>query len=491
MVEYKKLKEIFKRYYLLEKVNEILGWDRQVMMPEGGFTMRKEQQIFLDDLSNEIVCSKEVKKLIDNCDISKLSDFEKRDFALMKNIMSHKTAIPKKLQQEFIKLGLETEQIWVKARESDNFNAFNKSFKKLVKIIREIAHIKSEVLGVSPYDALIDQYDEGRKEKDLDNLFSKLSDKLPSLIDKIIAQQKESVHFLDDYSVKLQEKLGLQVIKSFGVDNLWCRADEAVHPFSSSEPGDGRITTRYLKNDFISGLMAFIHEAGHAIYDNNRPLDTMLQPIGQFQGMALHESQSLFMEMQIGRSRAFCKFLAPQICDIFGLSNKICNEESLFNKMNFVKKSYIRVDADEVTYPLHVMMRYEIEKDLIYDKIQTDDLPDVWNDKLKTFFDLKAPKVSKGVLQDIHWGSGTFGYFPTYSLGAIYASQIAAKVKQLITNYEQLIAKGEFTEILNCIKDNIHKKAAVDTADNIVKDFCGEPLNADVFLNYIKDKYCD
>jgi carboxypeptidase Taq len=237
--------------------------------------------------------------------------------------------------------------------------------------------------------------------------------------------------------------------------------------------------------------MAFIHESGHSLYDNHRPLETMLQPIGQFQGMALHESQSLFLEMQIGRSKSFCKFLAPQICDIFGLNNKICNQETLFNKINFVKKSYIRVDADEVTYPLHIIMRYQIEKELIYNKIQSDDLPEVWNDKLKHFFDLKPPKVSQGVLQDIHWSDGTFGYFPTYSLGAIYAAGIAKKIKGLIPDYNQLIAKGDFVDIITCLKSNIHQRCAQDSADNIIKDFCGFSSDADVFTDYLKEKYLD
>ncbi|MDA0902654.1 MAG: carboxypeptidase M32 [Proteobacteria bacterium] len=489
MTNYQQLKAIFQCYYSLDQINGILSWDRQVMMPKKGFEIRKAQQILLDDLANETICDPNVGQLIADCDPSNLSAFEQRDFALMKKIFIHKTAIPQKLQQSFTKLGLETEFIWAEAKANNDFKNFNKSFKKLVEMVREIASIKSEILGVTAYEALIDQYDEGRKEQELDELFAKLSKDLPPLIDQIIAQQQQPTQFLNDYPIALQKQLGLKIMKQFGADDSWCRADESAHPFSSSEPGDGRITTRYIKGDFISGLMAFIHETGHALYDNNRPLATMFQPIGQFQGMALHESQSLFLEMQIGRSRSFCEFLAPQICEIFSLKSSACNAQTLFNNINFVQKSYIRVDADEATYPLHVMLRYEIEKALIYKEVETDDLPEIWNEKLAKYLGLNAPEISKGVLQDIHWSDGTFGYFPTYSLGAIYAANIAVRVKQLIPNYDALIAQGQFGQIINCLKEHIHQKAASKNAQQIVQDFCGFAPNADVFIDYLKGKY--
>ena len=487
---YQKLQEIFSKYYLLNKTNAILAWDRQVMMPKNGFALRKEQQMLLDQISNDLICKPQVKELLDNCDISRLSNLERRDLDLMKKMFIHKTAIPKNLRQEFISLGLETEEIWAEARANNDFQYFNSSFKKLVAIVRQIAIIKSEILNVTAYEALLDSNDEGRKEKDIDDLFARLVIELPPLIDKAISKQEKPIRFLKNYPVDLQEKLGLEVIKHFGFNKSWCRADESLHPFSSSEPGDARITTRYYKDDFLSGLMAFIHEIGHALYDNHRPKSKMLKAVGQYQGMALHESQSLFLEMQIGRSRAFCEFLAPKMQNIFNLDQEICSPQNLFHQINRVKRSYIRVDADEMTYPLHVILRYQIEKQLIYGEIETDDLEEVWNEKLKTLLDLKAPTVSQGVLQDIHWADGTFGYFPTYSLGAIYSSMIAKKVKELIPDFNNLIAKGDFMEILDCLKHNIHLRAATDNADAIIKNFCGKSLDSDIFIDYLKEKYC-
>ena len=436
-IEYLKLNDIFEKYYNLKKISSVLSWDNQVNMPKNGFFLRKNQQILLNNLSDDLIHNS--KEIIDNCDISNLTALEKRNFYLMRNIVLHKTSIPKKLQQEFTKISLETEFIWPQAKENNNFNLFNKKFKKLISLLKEISLIKSETLNMTPYESLLDVYDPGRKEKDLDKLFAKLTKKIPILIDKAINKQRGYKEFLNNYNINKQKELGLEVIKYFQVSNDWCAVNKSNHPFCSGEPGDVRITTRYDKKDFSSSLMGLIHETGHALYDNNRPKDKIFQAIGQDGGMAIHESQSLFLEMQIARSNAFCQFIAPKICKKFNLNDNTCNAESLFNKLNHVERGYIRVDADELTYPLHISLRYEIEKKLIYSEIETDDLPDIWNEKLKSMLNLNAPKVSKGVLQDIHWSDGSLGYFPTYVIGAqfmLLKYQINYKIQyKIITSY--------------------------------------------------------
>ena len=232
--------------------------------------------------------------------------------------------------------------------------------------------------------------------------------------------------------------------------------------------------------------MGIIHESGHAIYDSNLPQNQCTKAIGQDAGMALHESQSLFYEMQIARSMEFCKFALPHINKYLNLS---ISAADLYNNLNYVKKDYIRIDSDEVTYPLHIILRYNIEKDLINKKIETKDIPEIWAIQTEKLFQLKAPKNQNGCLQDIHWSDGSLGYFPTYSLGAIYASQIANKFRNILSDFDNLIEAGNFAKINEVLKENIHKKAHSQNAEEIITEFCGSKLDADCYLRYLEKKF--
>ena len=487
MKNYQRLVKIFEEYKVISRISGVMSWDFQVFMPKNGFAAKEKQLIFLDDLQNKLIYQGDLPKIIADVSVGGLSELQKRNFFLIKKFVQHQLLVPQKLQEEFSKISLRSEVNWREARAKNNYKLFDKEFKKIVEILREIADIKSEAFSCTKYESLLDLYDAGRKEKDLDVVFAKLKGELPQLIDEIIVGQKNSFSLpKKTYREATQKKFFLTLMQKMGVNKNWCRLDEAVHPFCTGYKGDVRITTRYDKQDFLSAMFGVIHESGHALYDDGLPAryDDLL--IGEDAGMALHESQSLFWEMQIARSKPFVKFLTPRVNKAFNLS---LEEGELFSAINKVEKSFIRVEADEVTYPMHIILRYEIERDLINRKIETSQVPDIWGQKMKLYLGLDVANDSLGCLQDIHWSDGSLGYFPTYSLGSIYAAQIAEKAKAVIGGFDKKIEEGKFKEIVGFLKENIHQKGHSKNADDIVKDVCGKGCDADMFLGYLRSKY--
>lgn len=486
---YQKLTKIYEQYYNLNNINSILTWDLTVKMPHNGYNLREKQLSLIEKITSNTIDNNTTKELFKDIDPTTLNSTEQRNFFLMKRNFLHTTSIPEKLRKTFLSTSLKSEFIWRKAKHDNDFPLFDKYFSKTITLLQEICTIKSETLKISPYETLLDQYDPGLTEEKIDILFNKLEKNLPNLITKIINKQKSHQQLtLPKISPEKQKLIYTKILKKIGLSLNWSRIDESIHPFCTGYPGDVRITTRYCKDDFVSGLMGLIHETGHAIYDNNLPKKHILQPIGQSNGMSLHESQSLFMEMQIARSYSFSKFILPMLKKEFDLDNSY-NINNFYNHLNKVEKGYIRVNADEATYPLHIIMRYQIEKDLIYKKINTSDLPEIWNHKMHQYFSLAKPSNSQGCLQDIHWSDGSLGYFPTYTIGAIYAAQIAEKIKNTLTDFNQLIENGDFKPIVKILNKNIHNQASLLNSQDIIEKFSGTKLNVDSYLNYIKTKY--
>lgn len=487
MSNYKKLCAVFAKYISLNQISSLLSWDSQVMLPKSATKQRSKQQIIIYEIIENLISDPEISDLINEVDNSKLDPYQKRNFLLMQEFLNERKIIPTNLRYEFQKQALETENSWLLARQKNNYQIFNKSFKKLIDLLREISVIKSQKMNISKYESLLNQYSKGVKEEDLDKIFISLKQSLPNLIDKVICNQTPKNNLISTNIPILQQKNCFNYIaKKTLISDNWCRLDESVHPFTSGFKNDVRITTRYDKNNFISALMGIIHESGHAIYDHNLPSKFSDKLIGQDAGMAIHESQSLLFEMQIARSKAFCQFLTPIINKYF---KKYFSSDDLFNIFNYVEKSEIRVDADELTYPLHIILRYEIERDLINGKIETDDIVDIWHEKSKNYLGIEKTSLIKGCLQDIHWSDGSIGYFPTYSLGAIYAAQIASKIKNILPNFEEEVSKGKFTNIKNILKDNIHSTAYIDDPDTIIYNFSGSSLDVNNYINYLNNKF--
>lgn len=482
MQNYIKLEKIFSEISVIEEIAALLSWDNAVMMPDGGSASRSEHLAYLKSSAHKLITSKNLPELLEKSASEDLDAWQKANLREMNREYIHQNALDEKLVAAFSKASHESEMIWREARKDNDYKRFLPYFERLVAIVKEISAIKSQKLGLGKYDAMLDLYDPGTRSAQVDMVFSQLKAKLPALTDEIIAKQKYIIPIEGNFAIDKQKELGLHVMKLLGFDFNHGRLDVSHHPFCGGIPGDVRLTTRYREDEFLSAFMGILHETGHAIYENNLPHKWRNQPVGKARGMSTHESQSLLFEMQLACSRDFCDFVSPIIQQYMGVEIK-----DLFAMVNQVERSLIRVDADEVTYPMHVIIRYEIEKEIIENGINLKELPEIWNEKMRQYLDISPDSDKNGCMQDIHWPGGDFGYFPTYSLGAIKAAQFFHKAKSVLPSDD--IQKGKFTRLNEWLHDEIHSKASFYETDELLKKVTGEDLNVDIYFNYLKEKY--
>ncbi len=493
MKAYLKLASKFDTITNIQNAMAILGWDNSVMMPIGSSSDRAKQQATLGAIAHQIIVSSEVKELLDaaQAEGKDLDEWQKANLKLIKNLWVHNNAVPEDLLKQFTIAGSECEMRWRTAKADNDFKTFAIFLKKVLKLSREIAELKSKALGVSKYDALLDQYDEGRRSADIDKVFAGLKTFLPGFIEQVMAKQskqKQPVKPSGHYPIEKQKEISIELMKLIGFDFDKGRLDVSAHPFSGGTPDDVRITTRYNEKDYTDSLMSVFHETGHAMYSFGQPLRYRNQPVGNSLGMSIHESQSLLIEMQVCRSREFLNFLEGYTKKYFGDSYEN-SAENLYAYYNHVEPSLIRVGADEVTYPLHVILRYDIEKKLVEGEMEVDDIPAEWNKKMKEYLGITQPTDREGCMQDIHWSDGSFGYFPTYTLGPITASQFYAQAKKDYSNIPQEISNGNFNSLMSWLREKVHSQGCLYTADELTKNITGQPLNAEVFKSYLKTKY--
>lgn len=386
-------------------------------------------------------------------------------------------------------LGAHSVLIWRTQRANNDWTGFEKNWAEVVKLSQEEAQIRADANGTTPYDAMLNVYEPGTTSASLDTLFSDVKTWLPSLIDEAIEKQKSNNILLPNghYPAEKQKALGLQVMKLLQFDFEHGRLDESVHPFCGGVPTDVRITTRYDESEFMQSLMGIVHETGHARYEQGLPKELAGTPAGEARSMGIHESQSLFFEMQIGRNNAFIDHLARLASNHF--SGNEFAKDNLAKIYTRVEKGFIRVDADELTYPAHVILRYEIERDLMNGVIKHTDVPELWNEKMKAYLGLSTEgNFKNGCMQDIHWTDGSFGYFPSYTLGAMYAAQFMAAMKKTI-DVDGVIQSGDLSPIFTWLSDNIWSKGSLLTTDELVKQATGETLNAQHFQAHLKSRY--
>jgi len=340
------------------------------------------------------------------------------------------------LQKRYISAATKSELVWREARKDNDFYKLKPYLEEVLRCVQELSEAKASLLSCTKYDALLDEYDPARKTEDLKQIFASLKTVLPDLIKQVVDKQKaETVLPISEVPIKQQKLIGRKIMEIMGFDFTCGRLDDSTHPFCGGAAFDVRITNRYKDSDFISGIMGIIHETGHALYEQNLPANYKNQPVGKAKGMAIHESQSLLMEMQVGRSKEFCEFLSKLLNNEFGFKGQEYSADNLYKLNTRVKPSLIRVDADELTYPMHVMLRFEIEELLINKELTLDDIPDFWNKKMQEYLGVVPNTNSEGCLQDIHWPSGWFGYFPAYTNGAIIASMLMKTVRESRSKY--------------------------------------------------------
>ncbi len=493
---YKQLENKFATTANIYRAMSILGWDHAVMMPEGSNEDRSNQQATLGAIAHQIITSPEIEKLLDKAEKTEaktLDKWGKSNLRLMRNEWVHNNAVPEKLLTEFSHATAECEMVWRKAKAQNDYKAYAVPLKKVIKLAREIGKLKAQALGVSVYEALIDQYDEGRRTKEIDKTFADLKKFLPDFTDKVIAKQakkKAPVRPKGHFPIEKQKIIEEEIMKLLGFDFSRGRLDVSAHPFSGGTSDDVRITTRYSDKDYTRSLMSVFHETGHALYSFGQPKKYANQPVGNALGMSIHESQSLLIEMQVCRSMPFLKFLQKYTVEAFG--DKYENKaENLYNLYNRVHRDFIRTEADEVTYPMHVILRYEIEKEIIAGNLEVEDIPHEWNKKMKDMLGLKVKTDREGCMQDIHWCHGSFGYFPSYTLGAMGAAQFYAQAKKDLPGIDKQIEKGDFKKLVNWLHENIHAQGSLYSAQELLKKVTGSELDANIFKNYLKKKYLD
>jgi carboxypeptidase Taq len=385
--------------------------------------------------------------------------------------------------------------VWRAARADDDYPRLLPSFARVLKLTCDVAHAKAAAFDVAPYDALLDEYEPGGHAMAIDRLFADLAEFLPDFLDRVLAAQQRRpapIPPQGPFDREAQRQLGLRFMEALGFDFRHGRLDVSLHPFTGGVPDDVRITTRYADDDFTGAMMGVLHETGHAMYERGLPAAWRGQPVGEARGMTMHESQSLLIEMQVCRGAEFLKYAAPLVRAAFGGAGPAWADDNLDRITRRVEPGLIRVDADEVTYPAHVILRYRLEQAMLSGDLPLGQLPGAWADGMKTLLGVDVPNDRDGCMQDIHWPSGSFGYFPTYTLGAMTAAQLFAAAKRQDSGIAPAIARGDFAPLLTWLRAKVHSQGSFyATSDELIASATGAPLSTAAFKAHLANRYLD
>lgn len=483
-----------KELYQLKSVLALLDWDHQVNMPPKGAARRAEVTAYLTGLLHNRFLTPEFARLLAN--IKKLDKQKKLNAgqrAVVREVyreFKREKKLPESFVRDLAQITSEAHVVWVQARKENNFRLFLPYLERIVDLKRQ----EARYVGYqdSPYDALLDTYEPGARSVEIAKIFGELRDFLVPFVAKIArTRKKPSFAALNgDYPLAKQQELGKQIAKKLGFDLEAGRIDTAVHPFATSfHPEDVRITTRFDKHNLFYSLMSTIHEVGHALYEQGLPAENFGTPLAESVSLGIHESQSRIWENQVGRSVSFWKYFYSVLAKTFPRPFKKLPRDEFYRIFNAVKPSLIRTEADEVTYNLHIIMRFELEKALIEGEIQPSELQKLWEKKTKEYFGIAPKNDREGVLQDVHWSAGLFGYFPTYTLGNLYAAQFYAAAKNVMPDLEKQFARGNFAKFGAWLKENIHIHGKFYSADELCKKVTGQKPNPQFFMDYLQEKY--
>jgi carboxypeptidase Taq len=409
----------------------------------------------------------------------------------MRRDRDHAITIPQALIRRLAKATARAQVKWVEAKRQRNFALFAPHLEELIELVRDRSQRLGQAMNLPPYDALVDEFSPGLTVAEIEKVFAGMTRRLPSLIQEAIELQARSPaqELRGRFTSAKQRQLALEMMRSLGFPFDRGRLDESEHPFTGGIPGDIRITTRFDPSDLLSGLMGVLHETGHALYDDGLPEAWRGQPVGRDRGMAVQESQSLLLEMIIGRSRPFVRYAQPLLEKTFGTSGPEWEAENIYRLLTRVRRGLIRVDADELTYPVHVMLRYELERDLLSGELKVADLPEAWNEGMDRRLGIRPTHDAEGCLQDVHWAMGAFGYFPSYAMGAVIAGQLYESLRAERSQLDEEIAAGDFTGLFAWLKENVHGLGAKVSAFDLIQSATGKPLSAAPWLRYVEGKY--
>lgn len=492
-----KLQELKKRLGEVEDLyhaSAVLGWDQQTYMPRRGAAARAEQLATLDKLAHALFTADEIGRLLSDLeDYAAKLDYDSDEASLIrvtKRDYDKAKRVPPALIEEISRTTSLALESWTKARAESNFKLFQPDLEKIVELEIQLANHFGYPERI--YDALLDEYEPEMTTAQVAAIFDRLKKELLPFA-RVISQRADRVDnkcLHRSYDEKKQWDFGIDVIKRLGFDFERGRQDKSVHPFTTGFGlGDTRITTRVDKHFLSMALLGTIHETGHALYDMGYRAELERTPLASGASLGVHESQSRLWENVVGRSRGFWKFFFPRLRKVFPRQLADQNVESFYRAINKVQPSFIRVEADEVTFNMHIVLRFELENDLVERKLKVADVPEAWNAKMKEYLGIVPPDDARGCLQDIHWSYGSIGYFATYSLGSIFSLQLFDKAVRDIPSLPAQIERGEFGELLKWLRTNLHQHGRKFTLDELARKITGEPLTTRPYLEYLKKKY--
>lgn len=499
MEAYQKLHKLSKHTRTLQGISNILGWDQETYMPPGAGENRGEQLKIMAGLIHREKTSPEyiatLGELVDlktgNVKANGLE--ENKQAALREWYRDYKrdNALSSAFVEDFAQLNSQSLLVWRHAKEKNAFHHFAPFLDRTIDMCRK----KADLLGYKehPYDALLDLYEHDISTEEVYTLFSNLKASLLPLLKKIQRQKQVDDSFLHgSFPAKKQMAFTLKLLKDIGYDMSHGRLDFSAHPFSTaSHPTDSRITTHIHPKHILSNIAIVLHEAGHSLYEMGLPREEFGTPLGESISLGMHESQSRFWETRVGHSKPFWQHYLPLLKKQFKGKLDNISLEAFYKGINKVNASYIRVEADEVTYSLHVILRFEMEKALIEGSLKVRDIPDAWNAKMQELLGVTPRNNTEGCLQDVHWAMGAFGYFPSYTLGNLYASHFFEAFANQHKDWNQRIAEGQFTFIVDWLRENIHKHGRRYSSTKLLQKITGKPFTAETFIHYITSKYSD
>lgn len=483
--------DLMKEITAYQEALALIHWDLRTKIPKKGMEQRSEVIGLLSEKIHQLTTSEKMKTLIDQLKTTATNPVIKRAVAESEKEYQKSSKIPDHEFKAFVTLRSKAETVWQDAREQNDFSLLQPYLEQLVEYNKKFAGYWG--YQENKYDGLLDNYEPGLTTAILDPVFDKLKLALADLVEKI-SQSKVDVDvnkLLHYFPKQAQEQFSLAILEKMGYDFAAGRLDETIHPFAINiNPKDVRVTTRYDEQDFRTAVFGTIHEGGHALYEQNIAPELYQTILATGTSMGIHESQSLFWENFIGRSKGFWQSHLSLFKEMAPAGFHALDFESFYQAINEVKPSFIRIEADELTYSLHIIIRYELEKSLIDGDLQVKDLPEAWNQKMEDYLGIRPANDKQGVLQDIHWSAGDFGYFPTYALGYMYAAQLNHQLRQTI-DVDPIIASGDFEPIKAWLTEHVHRHGKMKKPLEIIQDVTGEGLNPDYLIDYLTKKYQD
>ncbi len=494
MAAYTELEALTSEVTRLREIQAIAGWDEACMMPSGGARGRGQALGALATVIHERQADPKIGELINRArgETEALTEWQAANLENVQRDYVEATAVPADLVRAETVATVRCEQAWREARAANDWASIRPLLEEVVGLARQRADALADAMGLDRYDALLETYEPELRVAAIEPIFADLKAFLPPTLERVLDAQQATLPLSGPFPIAEQRQLCEAVMRTLGFDFERGRLDISHHPFCGGVPDDTRITTRYYEDSFLESFMATCHETGHALYQQGLPVDWREQPVGDALGAAVHESQSLLLELQVCRGRDFIGHLASAIRSAFGRADDdpAWSAENLYQHARRVERGYIRVDADELTYPLHVILRFELEQALLDGSLPVAQLPEAWNDAMERYLGLStAGNDADGCMQDVHWYAGLFGYFPTYTLGALGAAQWYATAREADPAIARGIATGDLQPLLDWLRSNVHGAGRRLTMQSLFKAVTGSPLDADFYKRHITERY--